>query len=193
MNPTRRSCDCGPEVSALEPTPSFQDDQDDEKKDKEHEIIWDDEAVDALLDRSGPDTESGPPKEGGEKKEHWSNEYLSSFKVAQYVTRAAEEEEEPEEREIIKDVAAEPDPDYWEKLLRHHFEQEQETEAQKLGKGKRVRKQVRSGRLRGEACEGVDRKLLEDHPWILRPRSRLRKLELQGGSLGPAPEVPRSR
>lgn len=34
------------------------------------------------------------------------------------------------------------DPEYWEKLLRHHYEQDQETVAQKLGKGKRVRKQV---------------------------------------------------
>jgi chromodomain-helicase-DNA-binding protein 4 len=36
----------------------------------------------------------------------------------------------------------ETDPDYWEKLLRHHYEQEQEVTAQRLGKGKRVRKQV---------------------------------------------------
>lgn len=43
---------------------------------------------------------------------------------------------------MIKEVAQEADPDYWEKLLRHHYEQEQETQAQKLGKGKRVRKQV---------------------------------------------------
>lgn len=44
--------------------------------------------------------------------------------------------------EVIKEAAQEADPDYWEKLLRHHYEQEQETQAQKLGKGKRVRKQV---------------------------------------------------
>ena len=34
------------------------------------------------------------------------------------------------------------DSEYWEKLLRHHFEQEQEYRASTLGKGKRVRKQV---------------------------------------------------
>lgn len=34
------------------------------------------------------------------------------------------------------------DPDYWEKLLRHHYEQQQEDLARNLGKGKRVRKQV---------------------------------------------------
>uniref|UniRef100_A0A914C339 Uncharacterized protein n=1 Tax=Acrobeloides nanus TaxID=290746 RepID=A0A914C339_9BILA len=119
------------------------EDEGGEKKEKqEQEIVWDDEAVDALLDRSAGEPEEKPKE--GVKKEHWSNEYLSSFKVAQYVTREAdeEEEEEPEEREIIKEDVQEADPDYWEKLLRHHFEQDQETEAQKLGKGKRVRKQV---------------------------------------------------
>ena len=110
-----------------------------EKKPNEHEIIWDDEAVDALLDRTVGEE---PVPVSGEKKEHWTNEYLSSFKVAQYVTREADEEEEPDDREVIQDEVAEADPDYWEKLLRHHYEQEQETENQKLGKGKRVRKQV---------------------------------------------------
>ena len=36
------------------------------------------------------------------------------------------------------------DSGYWEKLLRHHYEQEQEYIASTLGKGKRVRKQVRT-------------------------------------------------
>lgn len=39
-------------------------------------------------------------KEGGgdgEKKEHWTNEYLSSFKVAQYTTREADEDEVEDE------------------------------------------------------------------------------------------------
>ncbi|EDO25936.1 predicted protein, partial [Nematostella vectensis] len=34
------------------------------------------------------------------------------------------------------------DQDYWEKLLRHHYEQFREDEARELGKGKRIRKQV---------------------------------------------------
>lgn len=38
--------------------------------------------------------------------------------------------------------AEKADPDYWEKLLRHHYEQFQEDEARHLGKGKRIRKQV---------------------------------------------------
>ena len=46
--------------------------------------------------------------------------------------------------EVIKQEEATPttDPEYWEKLLRHHYEQEQENQTRALGKGKRVRKQV---------------------------------------------------
>ncbi|XGW08722.1 hypothetical protein V3C99_011215 [Haemonchus contortus] len=111
------------------------------KKANENEIVWDDAAVEALLDR---DRDTEPKDKDGEKKEHWTNEYLSSFKVATYTTRETDdkEEEEEEEMEVIKENDKEPDPDYWEKLLRHHYEQDQEMEAQKLGKGKRLRKQV---------------------------------------------------
>jgi len=50
---------------------------------KEDEAIhYDDKAVDELLDRT---------KMGIEQKENWSNEYLSSFKVASYVTKEEEE------------------------------------------------------------------------------------------------------
>ena len=38
--------------------------------------------------------------------------------------------------------AEKADPDYWEKLLRHHYEQFPGDEARHLGKGKRIRKQV---------------------------------------------------
>ncbi|MEE6525172.1 hypothetical protein FKM82_025020 [Ascaphus truei] len=70
------------------------------------------------------------------------NEYLSSFKVAQYVVR---EEEIAEEEEVVREIIKQEesvDPDYWEKLLRHHYEQQQEDLARNLGKGKRIRKQV---------------------------------------------------
>lgn len=43
----------------------------------------------------------------------------------------------------LQEESEQPDPDFWEKLLRHHYEQQRELEAAKLGKGKRVRKQVR--------------------------------------------------
>ncbi|EYC35781.1 hypothetical protein Y032_0985g3291 [Ancylostoma ceylanicum] len=124
-----------------EPAPSEGGEGEGGKKANENEIVWDDEAVDALLDRT---RDTDPKDKDGEKKEHWTNEYLSSFKVATYTTREADdkEEEEEDEMEVIKENDKEPDPDYWEKLLRHHYEQDQEMEAQKLGKGKRLRKQV---------------------------------------------------
>uniref|UniRef100_T1JDG0 Uncharacterized protein n=1 Tax=Strigamia maritima TaxID=126957 RepID=T1JDG0_STRMM len=103
----------------------------DKGKLKEELIHYDDRAIGDLLDRS---------KEGIEQKELWANEYLSSFKVASYATKEAEEEEP--ETEILKQEAENTDPAYWEKLLRHHYEQQQEDLARSLGKGKRVRKQV---------------------------------------------------
>lgn len=65
------------------------------------------------------------------------------------------------EREIIKQEEN-VDPDYWEKLLRHHYEQQQEDLARNLGKGKRVRKQVNyndaaqedQGQCTGRVCRG---------------------------------------
>lgn len=104
-----------------------------EDEGKEDEAIhYDDKAVSELLDRS---------KEGIEQKENWANEYLSSFKVASYVTKEGDNEEEVD-TEIIKQEAENTDPAYWIKLLRHHYEQQQEDIARTLGKGKRVRKQV---------------------------------------------------
>lgn len=73
-------------------------------------------------------------KEGIEQKENWANEYLSSFKVASYVTKEGETEEEAD-TEIIKQEAENTDPAYWIKLLRHHYEQQQEDIARTLGKG----------------------------------------------------------
>lgn len=104
-----------------------------EDEGKEDEAIhYDDRAVTELLDRT---------KEGIEQKENWANEYLSSFKVASYVTKEGDNEEEVD-TEIIKQEAENTDPAYWIKLLRHHYEQQQEDIARTLGKGKRVRKQV---------------------------------------------------
>lgn len=66
------------------------------------------------------------------------------------------------EREIIKQEEN-VDPDYWEKLLRHHYEQQQEDLARNLGKGKRVRKQVNYNDAaqedQGEHWEGTGRAL----------------------------------
>uniref|UniRef100_A0AAX7V0H2 DNA helicase n=1 Tax=Astatotilapia calliptera TaxID=8154 RepID=A0AAX7V0H2_ASTCA len=95
-------------------------------------IHYDDDAISKLLDRSQDATEDTEIQN--------MNEYLSSFKVAQYVVKEEDGEEEVE-REIIKQEEN-VDPDYWEKLLRHHYEQQQEDLARNLGKGKRIRKQV---------------------------------------------------
>lgn len=104
----------------------------DEEGTEDSTIHYDDKAIDDLLDRS---------KEGIEQKELWANEYLSSFKVASYVTKDVEEDENPE-TEILKQEVESADPAYWEKLLRHHYEQQQEDIGRTLGKGKRLRKQV---------------------------------------------------
>ncbi|XP_067423181.1 chromodomain-helicase-DNA-binding protein 5 isoform X3 [Emydura macquarii macquarii] len=95
-------------------------------------IHYDDAAISKLLDRSQNATDDTELQN--------MNEYLSSFKVAQYVVREEDGVEEVE-REIIKQEEN-VDPDYWEKLLRHHYEQQQEDLARNLGKGKRIRKQV---------------------------------------------------
>nr|XP_033492876.1 chromodomain-helicase-DNA-binding protein 4a isoform X2 [Epinephelus lanceolatus] len=105
-----------------------------ENKEEDSSIIhYDDKAIDRLLDRNQDATEDTELQS--------MNEYLSSFKVAQYVVKDEEEEEEEVQREIIKQEES-VDPDYWEKLLRHHYEQQQEDLARNLGKGKRIRKQV---------------------------------------------------
>ncbi|KAM5140939.1 chromodomain-helicase-DNA-binding protein 4 isoform 2-T2 [Mantella aurantiaca] len=96
-------------------------------------IHYDDRAIDKLLDRNQDQIE--------DTEIQGMNEYLSSFKVAQYVVREEEMDEEEVVREIIKQEES-VDPDYWEKLLRHHYEQQQEDLARNLGKGKRIRKQV---------------------------------------------------
>uniref|UniRef100_A0AAY4AP33 DNA helicase n=1 Tax=Denticeps clupeoides TaxID=299321 RepID=A0AAY4AP33_9TELE len=102
-------------------------------KDEDSSVIhYDSTAIERLLDRSQDATDDTDMQN--------MNEYLSSFKVAQYMVREEDKIEEIE-REIIKQEEN-VDPDYWEKLLRHHYEQQQEDLARNLGKGKRVRKQV---------------------------------------------------
>ncbi|XP_077381992.1 chromodomain-helicase-DNA-binding protein 4 isoform X2 [Festucalex cinctus] len=105
----------------------------DNKEDDSSVIHYDDQAIDRLLDRNQDATDDTEIQS--------MNEYLSSFKVAQYVVKDEEDEEEEVEREVIKQEES-VDPDYWEKLLRHHYEQQQEDLARNLGKGKRTRKPV---------------------------------------------------
>ncbi|KAK3572213.1 hypothetical protein QTP86_026054 [Hemibagrus guttatus] len=112
----------------------FKDDtgEGDNKEEDSSVIHYDDKAIDKLLDRNQDATDDTELQS--------MNEYLSSFKVAQYVVKDEEDEEEVD-REIIKQEEN-VDPDYWEKLLRHHYEQQQEVLASHLGKGKRPRKPV---------------------------------------------------
>lgn len=79
-------------------------------------------AVENLLDRNQETPVVEEANEG-------LNEYLSSFKVASYVTK-----------ELDKDEVAKQnsDPEYWAKLMGVHIEKEQA----ELGKGKRLRKPV---------------------------------------------------
>ncbi|MEQ2183260.1 choline dehydrogenase 4 [Goodea atripinnis] len=119
----------------------------DNKEDDSSVIHYDDQAIERLLDRNQDATEDTELQS--------MNEYLSSFKVAQYVVKDEDDEvysvcephmssffeEEEIEREVIKQEES-VDPDYWEKLLRHHYEQQQEDLARNLGKGKRTRKPV---------------------------------------------------
>uniref|UniRef100_W5KTJ0 Chromodomain helicase DNA binding protein 4 n=1 Tax=Astyanax mexicanus TaxID=7994 RepID=W5KTJ0_ASTMX len=111
----------------------FKDEIRGENKEEDSSVIhYDDQAISRLLDRNQDATEDTELQS--------MNEYLSSFKVAQYVVKD-EDEEEDVDREIIKQEES-VDPDYWEKLLRHHYEQQQEDLARHLGKGKRPRKPV---------------------------------------------------
>merc|ERR1711971_1328332 len=112
----------------------FKEEELNEDGESANDIVYDDKAVASLPDRS---------QEGVEEKENWANEYLSSFKVATYATKEGGGEEE--EVEVLKQEADNTDPAYWEKLLRHHYEQAQEDVSRSMGKGKRVRKQVNYG------------------------------------------------
>jgi len=125
----------------------FKEEELNEDGESANDIVYDDKAVASLLDRS---------QEGVEEKENWANEYLSSFKVATYATKEGGGEEE--EVEVLKQEADNTDPAYWEKLLRHHYEQAQEDVARSMGKGKRVRKQVNYG-------DGGEVTTREDNSW----------------------------
>ncbi|XP_014665396.1 PREDICTED: chromodomain-helicase-DNA-binding protein 5-like [Priapulus caudatus] len=112
--------------------------KDDECKEDEGSIVYDDKIIEELLDRTKTEVVEETDKD------LLANEYLSSFKVATYVMKGAGEEvtEEEVEKEVLKQESESADPQYWEKLLRHHYEQAQEEEGKKLGKGKRERKKV---------------------------------------------------
>uniref|UniRef100_A0AAY4AM25 DNA helicase n=1 Tax=Denticeps clupeoides TaxID=299321 RepID=A0AAY4AM25_9TELE len=134
-----------------------------ENKDEDSSVIhYDSTAIERLLDRSQDATDDTDMQN--------MNEYLSSFKVAQYMVREEDKIEEIE-REIIKQEEN-VDPDYWEKLLRHHYEQQQEDLARNLGKGKRVRKQVNYNDAAQEDQEYSVGSEEEDEDFDERPEGR---------------------
>ena len=105
-------------------------------EDEENQIVYDDEAIERLLDRTQEVVEDKETEQTAQL-----NDYLSSFKVATYKTK--EEAEEDENREVLmQEESTEIQTDYWETLLRSHYETEKDIELASLGKGKRVRKQV---------------------------------------------------
>uniref|UniRef100_A0A8B9TIP1 Chromodomain helicase DNA binding protein 5 n=1 Tax=Anas platyrhynchos TaxID=8839 RepID=A0A8B9TIP1_ANAPL len=144
----------------------FKDDVEGDNKDVDDSSVihYDDAAISKLLDRNQDATDDTELQN--------MNEYLSSFKVAQYVVREEDGVEEVE-REIIKQEEN-VDPDYWEKLLRHHYEQQQEDLARNLGKGKRIRKQVNYNDASQED-QGMD----EDEDFEERPEGGRRQSRRQ--------------
>ncbi|ESN99682.1 hypothetical protein HELRODRAFT_113500, partial [Helobdella robusta] len=124
------------------------------RDDEEGQVVYSDEAIEKLLDRS---IETVVEKE----KEFGMNEYLRSFKVASYqVKEGVDDEEENEDNADNNDdssqqtgaddrMDAETDMQYWQRVLgpayNEHMIQtlkEQEELANKLGKGKRIRKHI---------------------------------------------------
>lgn len=99
-------------------------------------IVYDDEMLDKLLDRhqAGITTED----------KDLLSEYFSAFKVASFSLKE-EDEVPPDEVEVLKEESEPVDSNYWEKLLRHHYEQqlvEENAQLMGMGKGKRLRKAV---------------------------------------------------
>merc|ERR1712002_308030 len=106
-------------------------------------------------------TSLGRSEEGSEQQEPEAEEHEveEDEEVPEEVEDDDEEDEVPlssrgkkgrggepeEEVEVLKQEADNTDPAYWEKLLRHHYEQAQEDVSRSMGKGKRVRKQVNYG------------------------------------------------
>jgi len=75
---------------------------------------------------------SDPAPEEGADGEPPENDFMKTFKVAEF---AAVEEEPPK-------APAERPKEFWEQLLKPGYEQLREDELQALGKGKRARKNV---------------------------------------------------
>ncbi|KAI3382491.1 hypothetical protein SNEBB_001112 [Seison nebaliae] len=90
-------------------------------------IVYDNQAIDRLLNRNILDNEDVDESQGG------INDYFKSFTVAQFNIEHPEEEIKIEEPNY---------QDYWDKLLREHYERQLKEDNEKQGKGKRTRRNV---------------------------------------------------
>nr|QVX32604.1 CHD3/4/5B [Platynereis dumerilii] len=112
--------------------------------DKTKAIVYDDEAVRKLLDRS---QESDKVEE--QEKEFGMNEYLRSFKVASYQIKEGVEDEPAKDESNTSLRTPEKEVDYWSRVLGESYEEhraqrlkEEEELAASLGKGKRNRRKI---------------------------------------------------
>ncbi|KAL1496220.1 hypothetical protein AB1Y20_016183 [Prymnesium parvum] len=97
-------------------------------------IVWDDAAVERLLDRRD-DAQKGGSSGVDKDDSDLRNEYMDSFKVANSTWGKGQEEEHLREEE----EDPEEDPEYWESLLGDRSAQEQELMQLQMGRGKRER------------------------------------------------------
>eukprot|EP00800_Vazella_pourtalesii_P016603 TRINITY_DN482_c0_g1_i7.p1 TRINITY_DN482_c0_g1~~TRINITY_DN482_c0_g1_i7.p1 ORF type:complete len:971 (+),score=264.31 TRINITY_DN482_c0_g1_i7:972-3884(+) len=135
----------------------FKDDQAKEGEESARRIVYDNEEIERLLDRS---------QEGVGETKFGANDYLSSFKVATFALKDQEQETveqkepspEPEKMEATEDVV------FWERVLRHHYILYKEQEEAKWGKGKRARKTVNYSEQGNKVKEKKDSDYMELSP-----------------------------
>jgi hypothetical protein len=111
--------------------------------------MWDDAAIERLLDRSAIATEARDPAE----EEAPEDEFLAAFKVAHFELQPAEEGAQAQGG---TDEAAAPVPDFWDSLLAERYAEEEAAAAAALGKGKRKRKVVSYAHAEGNADSSGD-------------------------------------
>jgi len=95
-------------------------------------IVWDDEAVSALLHREADDA---PVKETRKGENNALSKLMDSFKVAEISFEDSEEVRAPEVKEF----------EGWERLLKPEYDKTHRVTQEILGKGKRERKQIKQG------------------------------------------------
>ena len=108
------------------------------EEDSDKDVAYTDEMVNALLNRAAHDDE----KEEDEDRNKLLDDYFSGFKVANYKLTEEEKEKELQEAKEWSEGVENVDTNYWDKLLRHHYEQAVMEEHASKGVGKRVRKRV---------------------------------------------------